>query len=98
MARIRERKRSDGGSTFHVSWVIGGGRTSAGASEQSESFTSRNRAEAFKLDVEHAGNQWPAGWAKGKGYVTVEAEPVGTTFGPDYRPESCGVSCSRVWR
>ncbi len=27
-------------------------------------------ADRFKLDVEHAGNAWPAGWVSGLGCVT----------------------------
>jgi hypothetical protein len=42
MARIRERKRADGGVTYQVYWVLGGGRAGAGAKVQSESFTDRN--------------------------------------------------------
>lgn len=69
MARIKERKRADGGTTYQVTWVLGGGRPGNGAKEQAESFTTRNRADAFRLDVEHAGHQWPEGWVRGKGYV-----------------------------
>jgi len=79
MARIKERKRADGGITYQVNWVLGGGSPKTGK-EQSESFTSRNRAESFKLDVEHAGHAWPDGWIKGEGYVQIETKPKSTTM------------------
>jgi integrase len=81
MARIRKRKRADGGVTYQVCWVLGGGSAGGGAKEQYESFTNLNRAQAFKLDVENAGHLWPDGWVKGTGYVTapVLAEPPSVT-------------------
>jgi integrase len=82
MARIKHRQRADGGVSYQVCWVLGGGRASAGVKEQAETFTDLNRAKAFKLDVEHAGNQWPAGWVKGEGYIDRdEARPTGPTVG-----------------
>lgn len=82
MARIKTRQRSDGTYAFIVRWVPGGGRSTADSNEQRESFTTRNRAESFRLDVEHAGNEWPPGWVKGQGYVGAESpgEPIGATF------------------
>jgi integrase len=82
VARIKHRQRADGGVSFQVCWVLGGGRASAGVKEQAETFTDLNRAKAFKLDVEHARHQWPAGWVKGGGYVDPdEAQPTGPTVG-----------------
>jgi hypothetical protein len=81
MARIRNRKRADGGMTYQVCWVLGGGSAGNGAREQYESFTSPKGAEVFRLEVEQAGHQWPAGWVKGHGYVTVaDPEPPKTTL------------------
>jgi len=65
VARIKHRKRADGGVSYQVCWVLGGGRAGAGVKEQAETFTDRNRAQAFKLDVEHAGHHWPDNWVKG---------------------------------
>jgi len=80
VARIKHRRRTDGGVSYQVCWVLGGGRASAGVKEQAETFTDLNRAKAFKLDVEHARHQWPAGWVKGEGYVDPdEAQPTGPT-------------------
>lgn len=80
MARIKHRKRADGGVSYQVCWVLAGGRSTAGAKEQAETFTDFNRAQAFKLDVEHAGHQWPQGWVKGEGYVrSDQAQPHGPT-------------------
>jgi hypothetical protein len=36
--------------------VLGGGRATAGVREHAETFTDLNRAQAFRLDVENAGN------------------------------------------
>jgi integrase len=71
MARIRQRKRADGGVTYQVCWVLGGGSAGNGAKEQYESFTNPKRSEAFRLEVEEAGHRWPAGWVKCQGYVTT---------------------------
>lgn len=81
MARIKHRTRADGGISYQVCWVLGGGRAAAGVREQAETFTDLNRAAAFKLDVEHACHQWPAGWVKGEGYVDRDEmlEPSGPT-------------------
>jgi integrase len=82
VARIKHRRRADGGVSYQVCWVLGGGRAVAGVKEQAETFTDFNRAQAFKLDVEHAGHQWPDGWVKGSGYVDQEdARSFGPTVG-----------------
>lgn len=79
MARIRQRRRADGGISYQVSWVLGGGRPGQGRPEQNETFTNEARALAFKADVEQAGHQWPtdrngAKWVRGEGYVPPVAE------------------------
>ena len=51
MARLRRRARSDGGTSYQVRWVLGGGRATAGAVEQTETFTTLSRALAFKAEV-----------------------------------------------
>jgi hypothetical protein len=83
VARIRKRPRSDGGISYQVKWVRGGGRTGQGLPEQTETFTNGARALAFKADVEDAGHQWPTDrngvkWMKGEGYVypSEEVPPV----------------------
>jgi integrase len=73
VARIERRQRADGGITYRVKWVLGGGRNATG-SAQSESFTSEARALSFKADVEAAGHRWPKGWEKGRGYVAARPE------------------------
>jgi integrase len=61
MAKIRARRRSDGGITYQVSWVLGGGRT-AGKGSAHKSFATRSEAEKFQRLVNKAGQQWPPGW------------------------------------
>jgi integrase len=73
MARIRKRRRADGGISYQVRWVLGGGAAGAGYTEAAETFTSRSRALAFAAEVEEAGHQWPTApdgtpWIKGLGY------------------------------
>jgi integrase len=83
MARIKVRERKDGGVSYTVTWVIGGGRTGT-APSASETFTSEARAESFKGDVERSHNQWPEGWVKGEGYVDgrkLAVAPSTTAFG-----------------
>ena len=77
MARIRKRRRADGGIRYQVRWVLGGGAAGPGQTELAETFTSRSRALVFAAEVEDAGHQWPTNaegvrWLKGHGYV----EPV----------------------
>lgn len=69
MARIKHRKRADDGFSYQVCRVLGGGAAGAGVKERAGAFASLNRAQAFKLDVENAGNRWPEGWVTGEGYV-----------------------------
>jgi integrase len=72
MAWIRQRKRTDGGTSVRVEWRLGGGR---GGALQVETFAAGTdaqnlaRAEGFKTMVEAAGGQWPEGWVKGLGFV-----------------------------
>lgn len=89
MARIKHRKRADGGVSHQVCWVAGGGRATAGVREQAETFTDLNRAQVFKLDVERAGNQWPEGWVKGEGYVDRDERQL--------EPPTVGEVADRFW-
>jgi len=41
-------------------------------------------AERFRLDVEDAGNRWPAGWVPGVGYVNAIAAATGPTAFLDF--------------
>ena len=79
MARIRKRPRADGGTSYQVRWVLGGGRATRGQIEQTETFASRSRALAFKAAVEEAGHEWSIDsdgvrWTKGLGYVASIGE------------------------
>lgn len=87
MARLRRRPRADGGTSYQGRWVLGGGRAIRGQVEQTETFTSKSRALAFKAEVEEAGHQWPTNvegirWTKGLGYVSpiVEVTRAPSTF------------------
>ena len=66
MAKLQKRLRADGGTSFRVMWVIGGGRAVPGAepgtagSQASETFTDERLMLAFKLAVEAQGHRWPA--------------------------------------
>lgn len=76
MASIRKRRRADGGTSYQVRWVIGGGAGGAGQVAAAETFTTRARALAFAAEVEEAGHQWPTNqdgvsWTKGRGYLVA---------------------------
>ena len=80
MARIRKRRRADGGTSYQVRWILGGGAGGAGQPEAAETFTSKARAMAFAAEVEEAGHQWPSNqdgvtWVKGRGYL--DEPPLG---------------------
>jgi integrase len=87
MASLRKRRRVDGGISYQVRWVLGGGAASGGRLEAAETFTSRSRALAFAAEVEEAGHQWPTNadgvrWTKGRGYVSpiVETQRLPSSF------------------
>lgn len=89
MARLRKRPGAGGGISYQVRWVLGGGRAVQGTIEQTETFTSKARALAFKADVEEADHQWPKNqegvqWVKGRGYLT--ASTAGSTQGGSSEP------------
>src|SRR5918993_434438 len=68
---VRRVRKSDGITTVQVKWRQGG----RGSPWQSETFAAGTsaqneaRAMAFRVDVEEAGNRWPAGWTPGEGYL-----------------------------
>ncbi|MGW2951615.1 tyrosine-type recombinase/integrase [Streptomyces eurythermus] len=71
MASVVSRKNAAGEITsYQVKWRLGGGRT---APWQTERFPPDDEgldaAEIFKEAVDEAGQQWPAGWVKGQGYI-----------------------------
>ena len=79
MASVRKRRRADGGVSYQVRWVLGGGASGASRIEAAETFTSRSRALAFTAEVDEAGHQWPVDsdgvrWQKGLGYVAPAVE------------------------
>jgi len=84
VASIRKRRRADGGTSYQVRWVLGGGSGGAGQQEAAETFTTKARAMAFAAEVEEAGHQWPMNqegvrWTKGRGYVSQPPQVPGVT-------------------
>ncbi|MFD9903844.1 tyrosine-type recombinase/integrase [Streptomyces sp. NPDC059063] len=75
MAYVTSRKNRDGQVTsYQVKWRLGGGRE---APQQTERFDpdveGLAAAEIFCKAVNEAGQQWPAGWVKGHGYIEPSA-------------------------
>jgi integrase len=72
MAYVEEHARADGGTSCVVRWRLGGSRAGR---RQSETFgagtdaQNRARAEGFRSMVASAGEYWPEGWVKGRGFV-----------------------------
>ena len=86
MAYVEENVRADGGTSCVVRWRLGGSRTGR---RQTETFgagtdaQNRARAEGFRAMVAAAGEFWPEGWVKGRGFVrTPEAAEVIGTVAP----------------
>lgn len=67
MASYDERTLSTGEVSYRIRWREDG-------KGQAETFSTDTAALRFKLDVEEAGNRWPAGWVKGVGYVQKDTE------------------------
>lgn len=68
MASVVPRKNKDGAVTsYQVKWRING-------DWQIERFTDEDSAKVFKQAVDDAGQRWPAGWVKGKGFIDPQAE------------------------
>lgn len=81
MAYIEKRRRTDGGISARVKWRLGGSRDGATQLEVFSAGTDAQnlaRADGFKKMVDAAGQQWPAGWVKGEGFVRPvgEADPL----------------------
>lgn len=55
----------DRGTSWQIKWRQDG-------QQQSESFDTKEQAALFKVHVEAARNRWPAGWVKGRGFVSAE--------------------------
>ncbi|MFC9431093.1 tyrosine-type recombinase/integrase [Streptomyces sp. NPDC056987] len=70
MAAVQARENRAGEITsYRVKWRLGGSR---GGDWQGETFEDEPSAQVFKDAVEAASHQWPAGWVKGRGYVTAD--------------------------
>ncbi|KRV48811.1 hypothetical protein AQ490_23370 [Wenjunlia vitaminophila] len=74
MAYIVTREYRDGSVRFQVKWRLGGSREGR---QQSEQFETATDADAFRAAVDDAGQQWPAGWVKGRGFIA--------NVSPEYR-------------
>ncbi|MFD8774564.1 tyrosine-type recombinase/integrase [Streptomyces sp. NPDC059916] len=74
MAYVQAVKNGAGQVTsYRVRWRTGGSRT---GEPQGERFDDETSADVFKDAVNDAGQHWPAGWVKGKGFVDpAAAEP-----------------------
>ncbi|WP_329141071.1 tyrosine-type recombinase/integrase [Streptomyces sp. NBC_00670] len=71
MASVHPRKnKREEITSWQVKWRLGGGR---GGDVQTERFDDETSATVFKKAVDEAGQQWPPGWVKGKGYVAPDA-------------------------
>ncbi|MFE9309666.1 tyrosine-type recombinase/integrase [Streptomyces sp. NPDC006706] len=67
MASVVRRKNRRGEITsFQVRWRDGG---SATGDWQTERFDDEDSAGVFKKAVDEAGQNWPPGWVKGKGFI-----------------------------
>ncbi|MFB6963240.1 tyrosine-type recombinase/integrase [Streptomyces sp. NPDC056309] len=67
MASVVARKNSRGDITsYQVKWREGGSRT---GDWQIERFDDEDSAGVFKKAVDEAGQHWPPGWVKGKGFI-----------------------------
>ncbi|MEO3976276.1 site-specific integrase [Streptomyces sp. CAU 1734] len=71
MASIHPRKNRVGEITsYQVKWREGGSRSGRG---QSETFDDPDAAEIFRDAVNDAGQDWPPGWMKGRGYIAAQS-------------------------
>ncbi|MFF7143451.1 tyrosine-type recombinase/integrase [Streptomyces nodosus] len=71
MATVQGRKNRAGEITsYRVKWREGGRRD---GDWQSETFDDDTSAGVFCEAVNEAGQQWPPGWVKGRGYIAAEA-------------------------
>jgi integrase len=71
---LNKRVRADGGTSYQVRFVVGGGRPAPGSVWAAETFTDEALARRFMDDVRAAGENWPTDpytgrpWIKGRGY------------------------------
>ncbi|MGW2964028.1 tyrosine-type recombinase/integrase [Streptomyces sp. NPDC001220] len=76
MASVVPRKNKAGEIvTYQVKWRAGGKRTGEWQHERFDGDEAGSEAaELFARAVDEAGQQWPAGWVKGEGYIDAQAE------------------------
>ncbi|MFJ7489762.1 tyrosine-type recombinase/integrase [Streptomyces sp. NPDC097727] len=67
---VARRNRAGEVSSYQVRWREGGLRT---GEQQTERFDDEDSAKAFRDAVDEAGQNWPLGWVKGKGYIAPTA-------------------------
>lgn len=83
MAYVSARANSAGIVTsYQVRWRQAGGRD---GKDESERFLDSTAAEAFRDEVNLAGQRWPAGWVKGKGYITEAGSGADVEGDEQYR-------------
>jgi len=74
-----KRVRADGGTSYQVRFVVGGGRPAPGSVWGAETFTDEGLARRFMADVRAAGENWPSDpftgrpWIKGRGYLPEQS-------------------------
>ncbi|MEV0845578.1 hypothetical protein AB0J21_06765 [Streptomyces sp. NPDC049954] len=71
MATISKRISRSGTPSFRIRRLRGG----RGGSWESEGFAEEGSADAFKKLVDAHGQQWPHGWAPGRGFVEPDEAP-----------------------
>lgn len=90
MASTESRVMKGGATRFRVTWMQDGRR-------QSETFGSKLRAEAFQGNVEAAGNRWPEGWMKGRGFIrSGSPEAVETVAQPSFEEVALADAAQRA--
>ena len=65
------------GGTWRIHW-----RQADRDGKQYEAFGDEAKADSFRLQVEQAGNRWPEGWVRGRGYVGAAISGAPETGGP----------------
>ncbi|MET7526819.1 hypothetical protein [Streptomyces sp900116325] len=71
MVNVAARRNKAGEvSSYQVRWREGGVRT---GEQQTERFDDEDSAIVFRDAVDEAGQHWPPGWVKGKGYIDPAA-------------------------
>jgi integrase len=78
MAWVREKPRATGGTSYLVRWRDGGkrdGKLQAETFAGNSNEVNKRKAEDFAGMVRLAGERWPEGWVKGRGFVRLLDEP-----------------------